>query len=55
VQLDEAGKPTGELSKAYTFDLQALKAPIIDVVTRGGWRWQPLAWDAPVAMRWLTE
>lgn len=55
VQLDKAGKPTGELSKAYTFDLQALKAPIIDVVTRGGWRWQPLAWDAPVAMRWLTE
>ena len=55
VQLDETGKPTGELSKAYTFDLQALKAPIIDAVTRGGWRWQPLTWDAPVAMRWLTE
>jgi hypothetical protein len=55
LQLDPGGKPTGALSTAYTFNLQALKAPIIDVVTRGGWRWQPLVWNAPVAMRWLTE
>ena len=43
------------LSTGYTFGLQALKAPIIDVVTRAGWRWQPLVWDAPNAWRWLTE
>jgi hypothetical protein len=55
VQLGPDGKPTGEMSKAYTFDLQALKQPIIDAVTNAGWHWQPLAWDAPPALRWLTE
>lgn len=54
-QLGPDGKPTGELSKAYTFNLQELKGPIIDAVTRAGWRWQPVTWDAPAAFRWLTE
>jgi hypothetical protein len=54
-QLDPAGKPTGELSKAYTFDLQALKKPVIETVTGAGWRWQPVTWDAPASLRWLTE
>ncbi len=54
-QLGPDGKPTGELSKAYTFNLQELKAPIIEAVTRAGWRWQPLTWDAPAGLRWLTE
>jgi hypothetical protein len=35
-QLGPDGKPTGELSKAYTFDLQELKRPIIEAVTRAG-------------------
>jgi hypothetical protein len=54
-QLGPDGKPTGELSKAYTFNLQALKQPIIDAVTAAGWRWQPVAWNAPASLRWLTE
>lgn len=54
-QLGSDGKPTGELSKAYTFDLQSLKAPVIETVTRAGWKWQPVMWNAPAAFRWLTE
>ena len=54
-QLDAGGKPTGALSQAYTFDLQAMKRPIVEVVTRAGWTWQPVAWNAPVALRWVTE
>ena len=55
VQLDASGKPTGELSKAYTFNLQELKQPIIEAVTVSGWTWQPVMWDAPKRLRWLTE
>ena len=55
VQLGPDGKPTGELSKAYTFDLQKLKAPFIETVTDAGWRWQPVMWTAPKPLRWLTE
>jgi hypothetical protein len=54
-QLGPDGKPTGDMSKAYTFDLQALKGPVIDAVTQAGWRWQPVAWNAPAWLRWLTE
>lgn len=54
-QLGSDGRPTGELSKAYTFNLQELKQPIIDTVTQAGWRWQPVTWNAPRALRWLTE
>jgi len=55
VQLDTGGKPTGELSKAYTFNLQELKQPIIEAVTASGWTWQPVMWNAPGSLRWLTE
>jgi len=55
VQLDPEGRPTGELSKAYTFNLQELKAPVIAAVTAGGWTWQPVMWNAPAPLRWLTE
>lgn len=54
-QLDAEGRPTGELSKTFTFDLQAMKAPAIEAVTGAGWTWQPVVWDAPAALRWLTE
>jgi hypothetical protein len=43
------------LSKAYTFNLQELKQPIIEAVTVSGWTWQPVMWDAPKRLRWLTE
>lgn len=55
VQLDASGKPTGELSKAYTFNLQELKQPVIEAVTASGWTWQPVMWNAPGNLRWLTE
>lgn len=55
VQLDGDGKPTGELSTAYTFNLQELKAPIIEAVTAAGWTWQPVMWNAPGSLRWLAE
>lgn len=54
-QLGADGQPTGDLSAAYTFDLQSLKAPIIEAVTTAGWTWQPVMWRAPAALRWLTE
>lgn len=54
-QLDRDGRPTGELSRSYTFNLQELKAPYIAEVTQAGWRWQPVVWNAPAALRWLTE
>ena len=55
MQLDKSGKPTGELSKAYTFNLQELKQPIIEAVTASGWTWQPVMWNVPERLRWLVE
>ena len=55
VQLNASGQPTGELFKAYTFNLQELKQPIMEAVTVSGWTWQPVMWDAPKRLRWLTE
>ncbi len=55
VKLDASGKPTGELSKAYAFNLQELKQPIIEAVTASGWTWQPVMWNAPKSLRWLAE
>ena len=55
VQLDASGKPTGELSKAYAFNLQELKQPIIEAVTASGWTWQPVMWNSPTSLRWLIE
>jgi hypothetical protein len=55
VQLDASGKPIAELTKAYTFNLQQLKQPVIEAVTASGWTWQPVIWDAPTGLRWLTE
>jgi hypothetical protein len=54
-QLDADGKTRGELATAYTFNLQALKQPIIDAVSSSGWTWQPVMWNVPAGLRWLTE
>lgn len=54
-QVGADGKTTGEWSAGYTFDLQALKRPFIEATTRAGWRWQPVAWNAPESLRWITE
>lgn len=55
VQMDAEGRPTGALSATTSFNLQTLRAPIINAVTGGGWVWQPVVWSAPEALRWLTE
>jgi hypothetical protein len=36
------GKPTFDLSYAYTFDLNELKQPIIEIVRRSGWNFRPV-------------
>lgn len=55
LQLDEHGQFKPELSYAYTFNLQEMKAPIMRAVIQSGWSWQPLAWNAPAWLKWLTE
>ena len=55
VQLDPAGRPNGDLSHTVSFDLQAMKSPVVQAVLASGWTWQPLMVDAPPALRWLTE
>ncbi len=55
LQLDERGQFKPELSYAYTFNLQEMKAPLKLAVTQSGWSWQPVAWNAPARLKWLTE
>ena len=40
---------------AYTFNLQEMKSPLVDAVTRAGWDWRPTVWQGPAWLRWLTE
>lgn len=45
---------SGETS--WRFNLQELKAPLIQAVTEAGWDWRPVLWgSAPEWLRWLTE
>lgn len=55
LQLDSNFKFTPKLSYQYTFNLQEMKAPIIDAVTRSGWRWRPMFIEGPSWMHWLTH
>ena len=55
LQLDPQGRFTPSLSYSYTFNLQEMKSPLIEAVTRSGWTWQPVAWNAPGWLKWLTE
>lgn len=36
------GKPTFDLSYAYTFDLNELKQPMIEIIRRSGWNFRPV-------------
>ena len=54
-QLEADGRPTGELSATLSFDLQALKGPVVETVLASGWTWKPVVWTAPDSLRWLTE
>lgn len=55
LQLDEQGRFKPELSYAYTFNLQEMKSPLVEAVTRAGWDWRPTTWQGPTWLRWLTE
>ncbi|MFT7723947.1 MAG: hypothetical protein QM788_14145 [Roseateles sp.] len=45
LQLDVQGRPTGQWHHTMGLDLQALKAPVIEVVSAAGWVWQPVLLD----------
>lgn len=55
LQFDAAGRPQPRLDYRYRFDLQEMKGPLIDAVTRAGWRWRPTPWRGPTWLRWLTD
>jgi hypothetical protein len=55
LQFDENGRPKADLSYAYTFKLDEMKSPLIQVVTGAGWKWRPTVWQGPTWLRWLTE
>lgn len=55
LQLDDHGRFKPELSYAYTFNLQEMKAPIKQAILHSGWSWQPVPWLAPAGLRWLME
>ena len=42
LQLDEQGRFRPELSHAWRFDLQEMKAPLIAATVRSGWEWRPV-------------
>lgn len=54
LQFDAQGKPTPSLSYAYTFNVQEMKTPLIELITRSGWTWRPVLWQGPRWTRWLT-
>lgn len=45
LQIGPDGRPTGDLSYAWRFSLNELKAPFIAAVTGAGWVWQPVVLD----------
>ncbi len=55
LQLDEQGRFKPELSYAYTFNLEEMKAPLMEAVAHAGWDWRPTVWQGPKWLRWLTE
>lgn len=55
LQLDEQGRFKPELSYAYTFNLEEMKAPLMEAVAHAGWDWRPTVWQGPTWLRWLTE
>jgi hypothetical protein len=55
VQLDEQGRFKPQLSYAYNFNLEEMKAPLMEAVAHAGWDWRPTVWQGPTWLRWLTE
>lgn len=50
------GQNTVRTDPKHRFELHPfeLKVPLMEVVTRAGWEWHPVVWDAPRWLRWLT-
>lgn len=55
VSVDSQGRPKPETSYTYTFDLREMKSPLIEMVTRAGWRWRPVVWQAPKGLGWIMN
>jgi hypothetical protein len=55
LQIDERGRPSPSLGHQLKFDLNELKAPIINAVTKAGWSWRPTVWQCPSWLRRLTS
>lgn len=55
LQIDSQNRLTPNLSYKYTFNLQEMKAPLIDAVTKSGWTWRPTMLHGPRWIAWLTE
>ena len=55
VQVDKTGRLTKQLSYTWRFNLQEMKAPLVQVTTNVGWRWRPTLLDGPRCLRWLTH
>lgn len=53
LQLDDQGRFRPEVSYAYTFNLQEMKSPLVDAVTRAGWNWRPTVWQGPKCLKFL--
>jgi hypothetical protein len=55
LQVDERGRFVPRLSYAYTFDLEEMKAPLVEAVRKAGWHWRPTMWRGPAWLHWLTR
>lgn len=55
LQLDSLNRFTPNLSYSYTFNLQEMKAPLIQAVTQAGWAWRPTLMRGPKWLSWLTN
>ncbi|MEO7998017.1 MAG: hypothetical protein ABI852_11265, partial [Gemmatimonadaceae bacterium] len=55
LQIDSLNRFTPNLSYSYTFNLQEMKAPLIQAVTQSGWKWRPTLLHGPKWLSWLTD
>jgi hypothetical protein len=46
-QLDPSGRPQPRLHYTYRFDLNEMKSPLVNIVTRSGWSWRPTILPMP--------
>jgi hypothetical protein len=53
--LDEKGRLTLRPDHPYTFDVNEMRSPLVETVTRSGWNWRPTVWQGPAWLRWFTE